>query len=136
MGNNYTGSASSSDNYVSVALTQAQRSNNGYLTMGRRSGGYFAQTYRGSITVTPQEGFKITEIKVTYSSPTYAGYDFGNTRVTVNTGTYTRDGNNSDTATWTGSSTEAVVFTNGYQNNQNSYNFPWITNIVVTYEIL
>jgi hypothetical protein len=131
--NNYTGNASSPDNYVSIALTQAQRSNNGYLTLGRRQGW---NTNRGSITVTPQEGFKITEIKVTYSSATYAGYDFGNTAVTVNTGSYTRDGNNSDTATWTGSSTDAVVFTNGYQNDYYNYNFPRITAIEVTYELL
>lgn len=126
-GNN--GSATSSDGYVSIALAQAQRGN-GYLTLGRRTTGWFANTYRGSITVTPQEGFRITQIRVTYSDATYAGYDFGNPSVSVTPGTYTRDGNNSSTATWTGSSTGAVTFTNGYRNNNN---FPRITKIEVTY---
>jgi hypothetical protein len=137
---NYNGSATSSDDYVSIALTGAQKSGSGanaYLTMGyTTTSGFIFTTYtphRGSITVTPVDGFKITQIKVTYSDATYAGYDFGNTSVTCNTGTYTRDGNNSATATWTGSSTGAVTFTNGYQNNSNNYNYPRIRSIEVTY---
>lgn len=133
--NNYNGNATSSDGYVSIALTQAQRSTgqNPYLTMGRDTGRFTTTHNRGTISVIPQEGFKITQIKVTYSDATYANYDFGNTPVEVNTGTYTRDGNNSNTATWTGSSTDTITFTNGYQTNYGSANYPRIRSIEVTY---
>lgn len=142
--NNRTGSATSSDSFISIDLVNISNledggwwadttpATDGYAEMGRRAN---RQTYRGGITVTPQEGFKITQIKITYSDATYAGRDFGNTPVSVTPGTYTRDGN-SNTATWTGSSTGVVTFTNGYQNNGNTYNFPRITSIVVTYEAI
>lgn len=142
--NNRTGSATSSDSFISIDLVNISNledggwwadttpATDGYAEMGRRAN---RQTYRGGITVTPQEGFKITQIKITYSDDTNAGRDFGNTPVSVTPGTYTRDGN-SNTATWTGSSTGAVTFTNGYQNNGNTYNFPRITSIVVTYEAI
>ena len=146
---NRTGSATSSDGYVSIDLANISNledgwwsdtttpATDGYAEMGRRTTGYYGQIYQGSITVTPQQGFKITQIRVTYSDASRANSDFGNTPVTVTPGTYTRDGNNSNTATWsngTTGATGAVTFTNGYQNNGNNYNFPRITSIVVTYE--
>ena len=142
---NSTYSATSSDGKVSIALGQAQLSGTGtnaFLTLGSRTGtGWNAQTNTGSITVTPQSGFKITQIKVTYTSSTTAGYDFtGDNSVSVNTGSYNRDSNTSSTATWTGSSTGDVVFNNGYTTSGNwtntSYNFPQISSIEVTYEAI
>lgn len=131
---------SSSNEYVSISLGQAQSSGSGanaYLTLGRRTTGLTGQTYRGSITVTPAEGYQITEIKVTYTSSTYAGYDFNDDdSVSVNTGIYTRDNSTSETATWTGSSTGDVIFTNGYTTTGwiATYHFPQITSIQVTVE--
>jgi hypothetical protein len=131
----YNGSAASSDEYVSIALQQAAGTDS-YLTLGRRTQ---QQTNRGSIAVTPKSGYKITEIKVTYSSATYAGYDFnGTTSVSVNTGTYNRDSSNSTTATWTGTSTD-VIFTNGFTTSgwlTTTYNFPRVTSIEVTLEVI
>ena len=133
--NGRSGSASSNDGYVTISLGNASKSGNGtnaYLTMGYRQG--LGSRNRGSIVVTPSAGFKITSIKVTYSSSDDRGYDFGNTSVTVYPGTYTRDSDNNRTATWTGSSTGAVTFTNGYQRNTIGTDFPNITSIVVEYE--
>ncbi len=131
---NYTGNATSSDGIISIALTNAAKSGTGsgaFLTMGLR---YYGSNYRGIITVTPQDGFKITQIKVTYSDADNASYDFGNTyTVSVNPGTYTRDSNTSSTATWTGSSTGAVTFTNGMRTTSGTRHWPQITNIEVTY---
>jgi hypothetical protein len=90
--------------------------------------------YRGGITVTPAEDIRITGITITYSNSTNAGYDFGNnTPVTVTPGTYVRTGNNSTTGAWTGPATEKITFTNGYRID-NTYNFPRIIRIEVTYE--
>lgn len=130
---------SSSNDYVSITLEQAQKSGTGtntYLTLGRRP---YYTTYRGSITITPKTGFKITGIQVTYTDGNNAGYDFNDddTSVSVNTGSYTRDGSTSNTATWTGSSTGDVIFTNGYTTSgwlTTTYNFPQIASIEVTLE--
>lgn len=155
-GTDLTGAGTSADGYVTINLTNVGNystnllgyyeafvnpTTEGFIAMGRRAN---ERSYwdwndnyvlrQGSFTVTPSKGVKITSIKVTYSDATYAGYDFGNTSVQVTPGTYTRDGNNSRTATWTGSSTGVITFTNGYQNNTNSYNFPRITSIQVFYE--
>lgn len=136
---NYTARVPSSDENVAIEVRQAALTGTGanaYLTLGRRTGG---TTYRGSIIVTPKTGLKVTGIKVTYSSSTYAGFDFDgdDNSVTVNTGIYTRDENNSSTATWSGSSTSSVEFTNGYTTSgwiTTTYNFPRITSIQVTCE--
>ena len=89
--------------------------------------------------MTPSAGFKITQIKVTYSSATSAGYDFSSNgdAVTVTPGTYTRDSNNSATATWRGSTTGTISFENGYWHRTfQGYNFPYITSIEVFYEAI
>lgn len=134
-GNN--GSATSTDGYVSIDLTQAQRTgtgNNAYIQLGREGRW---ETYRGSITVTPLQGMIITGITVTYSDDTYGSYDtdYGtgySYSVEVSTGAYSRSGR---TGTWTGSSSSAVTFTNGYRYNSWGDNyFPRITSIAVTYE--
>ena len=127
--NNYTGSVTSGDTYVTVALANATRSGNGnnqYIQLGRRQNN---QTYQGGITITPVTGLKVTRITVTYSSDTYAGYD--NTGRTVSSGTYTISGS---TGTWTGSSSGAITITNGSTSWYGNYYFPRITSIVVTYE--
>jgi hypothetical protein len=125
-----TASAESADGgYITIKLQNASTNNNrSYLTMGNGANS------RGTITITPVEGFRITGIRVTYSDADYADYDFGNTQVSVNTGTYTREGNNSRYATWTGSSTGPVIFTNGYYNYYGRLYYPRITNIEVTYQ--
>jgi hypothetical protein len=143
---NRTGNATSNDGYINISLSNLGLDYGGYgdiweygyrptdvnyIQMGYRNNN---QNNRGNITITPVSGLKITQIKVTYSNATYAGYEFGNNPVTVTPGTFTRDGNNSSTATWTGSSTGAVTFTNGYQSNYSTPNFPRITSIQVTYE--
>ena len=129
----YTGSASSAD--LRVDLTAAQRSgtgNNAYITLGRSYWDWGTQVVRGSITVTPLNGMVITGITVNYSSATYGSYDTDyNPKVSVSSGSYSRDG---ETGTWTGSSTEAVTFTNGYRSNYGNYYFPRIQSIVVSYE--
>ena len=130
-----TGLASSPDNFVNVSLGNSQTHNLSSITMGYRTTRP-RNTYLGTISVTPVEGFRITEIKVSFNDATSAGYEFANTRATVNTGSYTRDGSQSTTATWTGSSTDTVTITNGCQNTGNSYNFPTITSIEVTYEFV
>lgn len=142
---NRTGSATSGDGFISISLSNLgldygnygdiwdynyRPTDVGYIQMGYRGNN---QNNRGTITVTPAAGVKITQINVTYSTATYAGYEFGNNPVTVTPGEYNRDGNNSTTATWTGSSEGPVTFTNGFQNNTNSRNWPRITSIVVTY---
>ena len=137
--NNRTGTATSNDGYVSVNLAYIGNSSgnnvitNGYIQMGRnRTGG---NRQRGSITVTPNQGTLITQIKITYTTETYRGYDFGNTQsVTVTPGIYNRDTDNVLTATWTGSSTGTVTFTNGYSSDSNGGLYPRITSIEVTYE--
>ena len=147
--NNRTGSATSTDQFVTVALQNIGNSNDwgnwrnptndGYIQMGRGVWEYVGYSveyvpYRGGITVTPAENIRITGITVTYSDATNAGYDFGNTPVTVTPGTYVRTGNNTATGQWTGPATEEITFTNGYQINDGNYNFSRITRIVVTYE--
>ena len=130
--NNYTGVATSTNGNVRVNLTQALRSgsgNNAYIQLGRNYN-------RGSITVTPLNGMVITGITVTYSSDTYGSYDTDydtgySNAIEVSTGTYSRNG---QTGTWTGSSSSAVTFTNGYRYYQNRIYFPRITSIAVTYE--
>jgi len=140
-GNNRSGSATSSDGFVTVGLSTIGNYNptyNDYIQLGRQvnEGSLWNPTYRpyrGGVTVTPKDGIKITGITITYSNGTYAGYDFGNTRVQVTPGTYTRSG---ATGTWTGTSDSVISFTNGYQNNQGNYQFPRITRIVVEYEAI
>ena len=136
-GNNYSGAGTSSDNYVSISIKNIGNRDrwgdwtnpNQYIQMGYRTGG---QTLQGSIVVTPVDGIKITGITVTYSSATYASYDFDyNPAVSVTPGTYTRSG---ATGTWTGSATGAVTFTNGCENTQGNRHYPRITSIQVTYE--
>lgn len=133
--NNRTGSLTSSDGYVTVSVGNAAKNGTGtgqYLTMGYRQN---LTNNRGTITITPQAGFKITNIKITYSDSDYANYEWGNTDVEVSSGSYVRDGNNSTTGTWTGSSTTAITFTNGHSATwTNTGRFPRITSIVVTYE--
>lgn len=74
----------------------------------------------------------ITGITVTYSDNTYGSYDTDyNPVVSVSSGSYTRNGR---TGTWSGSSSSAVTFTNGYRYRQGDYYFPRITSIAVTYE--
>ncbi len=129
----YTGVATSTNGNVRIDLSQAQRTgsgNNAYITLGREGRW---NTYRGSITITPLNGIIITGITVTYSDATYGSYDTDySTAVEVSPGTYSRNGS---TGTWTGSSSSAVTFTNGYRNNYGYYYFPRITNIEVTYEV-
>ena len=145
-GNNRSGSATSSDGFVTVGLSTIGNSGilggfstpTDYIQLGRQvnEGSWYNPTYRpnrGGITVTPKDGIKITRITITYSNGTYAGYDFGNTSVQVTPGTYTRSG---ATGTWTGTSDSVITFTNGYQNNQGNYQFPRITRIVVEYEAI
>ena len=134
MNNNaYTGSATSGDTYVTISLTNASRignGNNAYLQLGRESRW---DAYQGSITVTPAAGLKITGITITYSDNTYGSYDTSyDPAVSVSRGSYVRNGNK---GTWTGSSTSAVTFTNGYRYNWGDYYFPRITSIVVTYAV-
>ena len=146
--NSYTGSGTtwsqtSSDELVTVRLAEATRGGgtyNRYFTMGRveRSGnissGYTYTTYPGSITITPSSGIVITGITVTYSSETYANYDFGNNHVTVSSGTYTQSRQYGEWDPDPDYSTGVVIISNGFQNNNNNYSFPQIQNIVVTYE--
>lgn len=128
----YTGVATSTDGNVRVNLTQAQRNgsgNNAYIQLGRNYN-------RGSITVTPLNGMVITGITVTYSSDTYGSYDTDydtgySNAIEVSTGTYSRNG---QTGTWTGSSSSAVTFTNGYLYYNGWGYYPRITSIAVTYE--
>ena len=121
--------ASSGDGgYIEISLENAStNSSRTYLTIGDGNNS-------GTITITPVNGFQITGILVTYSSSQYAGYAFGNRPVSVNTGTYTRNGNNSQYATWTGSSTGPIIFTDGYQQNLNSRSYPRIRGIQVTFK--
>lgn len=146
-GNSRTGSGTSADGYVSIRLNNIGNTDrrgdwttpNSYIQMGyshyvQEGWDYTLVNERGGITITPGNGIKITGITITYSSATYAGYDFGNTSsVTVSTGSYNRTGTNSS-GEWTGSSTDPIIFTNGYQNDYNGYSFPRITSIVVTYK--
>ena len=134
--NNNSSSKESNDEHVSISLAQVTLTGTGttaYLTLGRRASG---TTYRGNITVTPLTGYKITEIKVTYTNADNASYDFNNTNgVSVDSGTYTRDSSDGSTATWTGSTSTGVTFTNGYTNSgYNYYYFPQISSIAVTCE--
>lgn len=137
--NNRTGSLTSSDGYVTVSLGNAAKSGSGsdaFLTMGYADSifGYDYNRHAGVIRISPIDGFKITEVKVTYSrTNTDAGYDFGNNSATASTGSYTRDQGNTS-ATWTGSSTSEITITNGYQQNGGNTNFPRISSIIVTYE--
>lgn len=151
-GNNRTGSATSTDDCVSISLanlslygeyygytidywdynTNYSPTNLGYYSMGRRLNN---TTNRGSITVTPVDGIKITGITVTYSDNTFRSYDTdfstGNNRaLEVSSGSYRSNG---ATVTWTGTSSDPIVFTNGYRINGGQYYFPRITSIVVTY---
>lgn len=143
-----TGSGTSGDGFITISMSNIQNledgwwsdttpATDGYFQMGYRTNGGWgqqAQIYRGSISITPDAGVKITQIKVTYTNATNAGYDFSTSgeRVTVIPGTYTRDGN-SNTATWTGSSTSVITFTNGYSINYNTYYWPSISSIEVEY---
>ena len=138
-GDNRTGTATSSDQFVTVALQNIGNSDNWGDWRNPRNAGYIQMGYRymgrGGITVTPAENIRITGITVTYSDADFADFDFGNnTPVTVTPGTYVRTGNNTATGQWTGPATEAITFTNGYQTSYGTYNFPRITRIVVTYE--
>ena len=141
---NRSATANSTDGYVSISLgnlgNAGSATRDGYVQMGYRQGGdFFGNTYQGTIQVTPSAGFKITQIKVTYSSATSAGYDFSSSgdAVTVTPGTYTRDSNNSATATWRGSTTGTISFENGYWHQTfQGYNFAYITKIEVFYEAI
>ena len=150
--NQRTGLAASGDGYVTISLANISNieygyfydttpADYGYFEMGRRvnEGSYWNPTYRayrGEITVTPASGIKITSIIITYSDANNAGYDFGNTPVEVNTGSYQRTGNNTIQGAWAGTSENPIIFTNGYRNNNNNYNFPRITQIKVEYEAI
>ena len=158
-----SGSATSGDGFVTVGLTGIGNYHytssvpiigtqynpsfdtpTDYIIMGRRANErtrlFQSDDYvlrQGGITVTPVAGIKITGITITYSDATSAGYDFGNTRVTVTPGTYTNTSSGTTgTGTWTGTSTSAITFTNGYLNSSGTYNFPRITSIEVTYEAI
>ena len=141
---NRSATANSTDGYVSISLgnlgNAGSATRDGYVQMGYRQGGnLLGNTYQGTIQVTPSAGFKITQIKVTYSSATSAGYDFSSSgdAVTVTPGTYTRDSNNSATATWRGSTTGTISFENGYWHQTfQGYNFAYITQIEVFYEAI
>lgn len=154
-GSNRSGSAVSQDGYISISLANIGNSNptrwnetdwwgdyeygpraNGYIQMGYQSGRWPNYNYnRGSFTVTPSAGLKITGITVTYTNGTYGSYDTDystgdNVSVTVSSGRYSRSG---ATGTWTGSSTEPVVFNNGYATSGGDMYAPRITSIQVTY---
>lgn len=141
-GSNNTFSAKSTDGYVSITLENTVRNGNGQGNNTYYALGYhvnFGDTYRGKITITPEDGIKITGITVNYSDGTYGAYDTdystGNNRaIEVSSGSYNRNG---ATGTWTGSTTDAVTFINGYRIQGgfigNTYYFPRITSIVVTY---
>ncbi len=158
VGSNRTGSAISQDGYISISLANIGNDypnywnetdywgdysfgprGDGYIQMGYRSGNWQSYSFnRGSITVTPAAGLKITGITVTYVSSTSGSYDTdyytgNNVSVTVSDGTYTRLG---ATGTWTGSSIEPVTFNNGYRINGGSFYAPQITSIQVTYEAI
>lgn len=144
-GSTRSGSGTSSDEYVSISFANIGNddanywqygygpSDDGYIQMG------LVQNYnavRGSFTVTPIAGMKITGITVTYSSSTYGSYDTdyntgNNVSVTVSSGTYSRSGS---TGTWVGSSAQAVTFNNGYRIYGGYLYTPRITSIQVTYE--
>lgn len=143
-GSNRSGKGTSADGFISISFSNIGNDDpnywaygygpirNGYIQMGRRG----RNTHRGGITVTPASGIKITSITITYSNATYAGYDFGNTPVEVNTGSYQRTGNNTNQGAWTGSSESPITFTNGYSQSYGSYDFPRIISIVVEYEAI
>ena len=134
-----TGKGLSFDDYIRVSMTNIGNADgegnfknpkeDGFIQLGERLNG--TTVNQGTITVTPEPGLKIKGITVTYVDSDNAGYDFGNTSVSVSAGTYTRDG---AVGTWTGNSTEAVTFTNGYNLNVGAYSFPRISSIKVTYE--
>lgn len=146
-GSDRSGYGVSSDQFVSIDIANIGNdyanywqygygpAYDGYMQMGRQTQGgpgQQGQTYLGGITVTPDDGIKITGITVTYSDATYGSYDTDyNPVVSVSSGSYSRSGS---TGTWTGSSSSAVTITNGYRYYQNRYYFPRITSIAVTYE--
>lgn len=118
----HTASATSSDEYVSIRLSNIGNNPYSYIQMGRNT------TERGVITIVPVEGMKITGITVTYSS------DYGRndaTGLSVSSGDYTVS---DDVGTWEGESTGAITINNGYRQQYGGANFPRITKIVVTYE--
>ena len=125
-----TATASTAD--ILVEMTVASRSGNGnnaYITLGEND--WWDGPSRGSITITPSNGMVITGITINYSDATYGSYDTDyNPQVSVSSGSYSRNG---ATGTWTGSSSEAVTFTNGYRNYNGNYYFPRIRSIVVNY---
>ena len=137
----YSGYATSVDNYIRIDISNIgsfygnyyDPTDYGYIQLGRVSNNY---AVRGSFTVTPAAGLKITGITVTYTSNTYGSYDTdyntgNNVSVTVSSGSYSRNG---ATGTWTGSSSEPVTFNNGYRIYNGTLYTPRITSIQVTYE--
>ena len=144
-GNNRTGSATSTDDYVSISLANIGNTNwrgnwqnpTDYIQMGRVVEHLISadEIYRGNITITPKDGIKITGITVTYSDNKSRSYDTDystgdNRALEVSSGSYRSNG---ATVTWTGTSSDPIVFTNGYMISSGDYNFPRITRIVVTY---
>ena len=139
---NRSGAANSTDGYVSVSLgnlnNAGNATSNGYMEMGYTTGTIFTSANRGSITITPAEGFKITKITVTYTNSNNAGYDFSSSgaSATASPGNFRRDSGTSSTATWTPANatagTSAVTITNGYWHQTfQGYNYPRITDIYV-----
>jgi hypothetical protein len=124
--NRYTSNVSNSpDGYVSIRFTQSSKSGSGdnaYITVGRSNND-------GTITITPNNGMIITGIKVTYTNPTYAGYDSG---ATVNTGIYRIDQTHG-IGTWTGESSGAVTISNSHNTSWTTTNYPRVSSVEVTY---
>ena len=115
-GNTHSGQATTADGYVTVSVANGNRNNNAYIRMSYSGNA-------GTITVTPQEGLRVTRVVITYQS----GYVAQNP--TVTTGSYSYSGT---TGTWTLSATGPATLT---CDNTGDNNGRRITNIQVTYEV-
>lgn len=117
---NGNSSATSSDGYITVSLANCRRrNNNGYIEMSNN-------TNRGTVTITPNNGVKITGVVLTYAN----GYvETTNQPPTVSAGTFSISGNS---LTWTVESTGAITLTSGITGAAN--NSRHLTGIRLTYE--
>lgn len=108
-----------------IQFTNTTHANGGgNITLGYRAN---RTNYPAVITVTPQNGARVTKIVITYSNAANAGYSDDDDDA-VNTGKYTVSGS---TGTWEGESTGAVRLTIGHNGNNN---WPVATGIEVTYD--
>lgn len=119
--------ASSTQNGITVSVTNVSNRNNTYLEIGYRTGG---TNYNGTIAISSST---IEDFVVTGVSFNYTAYNYAQGTVTSNpAGTYIGPGNNQIVGTWSGSSS-SPTFTMQSRNSSGTRYWNRVSSMEITY---